>query len=457
MLPSALSFFILALTLGALFQFIRGGFTSSLIQPLAPTERIWAYAFYGTSLIASGAILFFHDRTAAWFLASRAGAIANGCLGVIGIVLTEYGNALASYSGMALLALFAAGTFSMICSRFSVFSPSQSLSCTSLALFLSFPFSFISDATGVVHFVGILFIPIAAFAVGFLCKYSPVCCCSLFAAKPDLPVRFLLAIIALCVIGNFFTGVAELSDVHKASLSVYWSTFVNMVVAISVIVLLKLEKKVQHILFWCWFLFSLFFFMGVVLLTLPSPAGIQLGSDIVTTFRVALEFLLFALIAIISTREKLYASGLVGLFFLLPAGCSVALRQIAAPLVGSVGGETALGYLPTLVLLATLAMLFSWYSFANKVSFNQYFNPPEGDADKIRASALETLCNGRGLTPRECEILEFVAQGYTMRAISEKLVISLDTVRTHCRTIYRKLDVHSKQEIIDHLANFKNL
>ena len=45
-----------------------------------------------------------------------------------------------------------------------------------------------------------------------------------------------------------------------------------------------------------------------------------------------------------------------------------------------------------------------------------------------------------------------LAQGKSRRAICEELIVSPDTVKTHVRAIYRKLDVHSQQELIDRIV-----
>ncbi|BBZ06500.1 DNA-binding response regulator [Mycolicibacterium doricum] len=47
----------------------------------------------------------------------------------------------------------------------------------------------------------------------------------------------------------------------------------------------------------------------------------------------------------------------------------------------------------------------------------------------------------QGLTQRESEILSFVVTGLSNRGIAAKLVIGEETVKTHLRSIYRKLGV----------------
>ncbi|MFN2203659.1 MAG: response regulator [Caldilineaceae bacterium] len=52
------------------------------------------------------------------------------------------------------------------------------------------------------------------------------------------------------------------------------------------------------------------------------------------------------------------------------------------------------------------------------------------------------------LTPRETEILDYIAQGLTNSAIAEKLVLSPKTVRNHISNIFGKLQVANRNEAI---------
>ncbi|MDO4590266.1 MAG: helix-turn-helix transcriptional regulator [Slackia sp.] len=70
----------------------------------------------------------------------------------------------------------------------------------------------------------------------------------------------------------------------------------------------------------------------------------------------------------------------------------------------------------------------------------------EEDRFAQRADELAKRC---GLTRREREVLEHAARGRSATFIAEELVVSPGTVRSHLKSIYAKLDVHSKQELID--------
>lgn len=52
------------------------------------------------------------------------------------------------------------------------------------------------------------------------------------------------------------------------------------------------------------------------------------------------------------------------------------------------------------------------------------------------------------LTRRETEILEHIAVGKSRKKIAEELFIDLETVKSHIKNIYQKLDVHSKADAL---------
>lgn len=60
----------------------------------------------------------------------------------------------------------------------------------------------------------------------------------------------------------------------------------------------------------------------------------------------------------------------------------------------------------------------------------------------------ETVANTYLLSTRETEVMFFLAKGHNAAYIQEKLYISEGTAKTHIRHIYRKLDIHTQQELM---------
>ena len=51
------------------------------------------------------------------------------------------------------------------------------------------------------------------------------------------------------------------------------------------------------------------------------------------------------------------------------------------------------------------------------------------------------------LTPREREVLRYIARGYTYREIAAELHLSVKTVETHVSSVLRKLQLSNRREL----------
>ena len=58
------------------------------------------------------------------------------------------------------------------------------------------------------------------------------------------------------------------------------------------------------------------------------------------------------------------------------------------------------------------------------------------------------------LSPRETDILAFLAKGRNAAYIQNKLTISPHTVKSHIYNIYRKVDIHSQQNLMDFVETY---
>jgi two-component system NarL family response regulator len=61
------------------------------------------------------------------------------------------------------------------------------------------------------------------------------------------------------------------------------------------------------------------------------------------------------------------------------------------------------------------------------------------------------------LTPRELEILELIAKGYSNQKIADHLYIEVGTVKNHVHNILNKLDVRTREDAAAYLAIIKEL
>lgn len=168
----------------------------------------------------------------------------------------------------------------------------------------------------------------------------------------------------------------------------------------------------------------------------PQFAGIvgrnSDGTMLICSMSMACVMLLFLATNTLITKDMLHEVALFGrgkLAFHVPEG--------------AIGDEPRTGISPNPLARAT--------ALADKDADLQT-DTSEKPHDHSFVSRCKTIALEYGLTPRELEVLIILAQGNTLARVQEELVISEGTAITHRRNIYRKLDVHSKQELIDFVA-----
>ncbi|MBK9289223.1 MAG: response regulator transcription factor [Flavobacteriales bacterium] len=74
-----------------------------------------------------------------------------------------------------------------------------------------------------------------------------------------------------------------------------------------------------------------------------------------------------------------------------------------------------------------------------------------GIARKVVNTFHQPAPNHEGLTQREQEMLQLIAEGLIVKEIADRTNVSTSTVRTHIRHIYEKLHVRSRVEAVNKL------
>lgn len=105
-----------------------------------------------------------------------------------------------------------------------------------------------------------------------------------------------------------------------------------------------------------------------------------------------------------------------------------------------------------ILLVVLIAICYTWSQDGNS-SRKEYEDDP---SDRNEAStgigawqqSSEALCEEFNLSARERDVFALYAKGRDATFISNELFISIHTVKSHIYHIYRKMDVHSQQEVI---------
>jgi DNA-binding NarL/FixJ family response regulator len=96
-----------------------------------------------------------------------------------------------------------------------------------------------------------------------------------------------------------------------------------------------------------------------------------------------------------------------------------------------------------LLLLAALLGLHGWRAYKRRLTRTLAEVPED----------VEATLGKYELTPRELEVLRLVLRGRSNKEIENALFISLSTVKAHIGSVYRKLGVNSRLQLINFIAS----
>lgn len=231
--------------------------------------------------------------------------------------------------------------------------------------------------------------------------------------------------------------------------------------AVAVLLFVLIWRKGEHLEFNTFYRIALPLMMGAFLV-IPAFGSLnaQVSNFCAMASYTAFSVLIMLILAHLSYRYSISAVWLFGIERGVRALFSIAGRMtaesfalLAAPPIASliIGSATV-----ALVVIGTM-LFVSEKDFAGRwgVSFRSAGDTPS-EAARLRRGDIDRRCSEMadrfGLSPRETDVLKLLARKRTVGQIQNDLMLSKDTVKTHVKHIYRKMNVHSRPELFDLLG-----
>lgn len=329
-----------------------------------------------------------------------------------------------------------------------------------IALSLSFILCFLLfNIEEVPGFIGML-PPVMAPVLSALCqaflsveKYSDTG----FSKKVTLPDKLFVTVIASFLFATGFMRWVLYNVVlsyvpHEDSLFLINS--ISVLTSLVILFIFLGAKKFDWAIYLTWTLFTLLCFTGLVMMAFFDNSLLNLGGSIVLMTRVCFGFLLFVLF---SSYTKKYNSEVSFKFFIvysLVDSLTTIVAYSIAPGVFSILNIAVSEHVAAISLLTILVVIGLSFLFFTRNTFLQLSEKQGSAGSELVVSPAEkaiAYAETTMISLKEREVLGYLYQGFTYRRIAELMYISPNTVVTHVKSIYRKLDVHSKQELIDRI------
>lgn len=267
---------------------------------------------------------------------------------------------------------------------------------------------------------------------------------SSFRLKPLLP--YMMAIFAL---GTTTGSLFALADLWSGSMSPLVWTAATVVASIVILAVVWRRSNMNFIS--CFRGASIPLLGGLLLIPLFWQSSFAVVCFIIyAVYSSANIFNQMAYVSLSQTRTTSVLPLVV---------CSIAAESMGLYVGNAVCGfATAMmpASFETIYLIALVLCILLFATFRNK-SLSKLFGL---DARVGSEADVENCCGAlalqSGLTPREAEILVDLAKGRSAQEIADDLCISVTTVRTHTRNIYKKTDIHSQTELVRKIVYAQN-
>lgn len=299
-----------------------------------------------------------------------------------------------------------------------------------------------------------------------------------YSNKPPLPYdaepqgTFLKLLIILICISSALGLALGYSSGETKIFSIEFTSFHQALVAIiafAILLVMFYRRRMISLYLFCALVATLMV-IGLSIFLIPTSISSQLGSSFIITARTLLLCLIW--IVIYDTSRHISKNALA--VFMVPYGVYLifhfAARMVSAWIVELDYGETLLLISAASLMSFAFILLFSNPSPIAKNFLAQPTQPETAHTKSISPIDIEssphsqnaqvitqTLVTDYNLSERESEIAVMVSKGRSRPYIANELHLSENTVRNYTRKVYQKMDVSSKQELIDLFEHIKQV
>lgn len=278
-------------------------------------------------------------------------------------------------------------------------------------------------------------------------------------------IHSIVLITAFLIVSGLGRGILYGGAVASPSpLGAVSPSILSMILSLTAIPALFISKEKQAMQIF-WLAASTLLILGLFALVL-GYGEVDMMRAIVLSARTCLTLILWISLAQRVNSEKPESILKHAMLFMaIDAISSIVTYVIVPALVPDLSLSSSLSIQYVAFSAVLLLLLAFWVLGLQKSREHEgvIHDSSEADAPSTKFSAIDSnetgknnpriafvaLMDERGLTKREQQISLLVAEGHTMKKISDLLGVSLGTIQSHTKSIYRKLNVHNKQAIID--------
>ena len=269
----------------------------------------------------------------------------------------------------------------------------------------------------------------------------------------QLPAKSITLLIITMFLSCFLIGVVRSGSIAPASDTVLFiakdiaTIIVTAIIAVMLHALIVTRRSLRII--WI-FIFSVLCLGQLIVLSFHDSPLALLGIGASSAARASLSFFLFFYLLTLIHEKHLPVIPITAGIFLSTNVVSDALSFAVVPALSNAIGVDYSQLIRPVSLAVSVIVFLCLAFFAGSLALSYPSSSDRlSDAEVDLETRIRNLTELYGISQRECEVMELIVQGFSYKATAERLHISEGTVQSHIKRWYTKLDVHSRQELID--------
>ena len=268
----------------------------------------------------------------------------------------------------------------------------------------------------------------------------------------NLTALCVFAVVLNCI-GSVPIGFLQVgSGAYDPNVLTFVRDCLNIVLAVCLLLVVVMSRQFENVLIPSILVLAAFIFGGVAVASLVREDLFTVGVGCLAAGKSCFSILLFILAYVLGFRGS-GRWGSARTFCVLLVLPTLASTFVWVRIVPWMVSDAGIGYGDFWGVFSLLFGGAVCICLIGLLAFVAMRAPKSAEHDGLQAlsidDAVAMIGESHRLTPREQELLGLLCEGNTFKRAGELLAMSPSTVQTHSKSIYRKLDIHSKQEAID--------
>lgn len=272
----------------------------------------------------------------------------------------------------------------------------------------------------------------------------------------SLPLGSLASLVITMFLSCFLVGIARSGSIAiSENIDLYYAKdfatiVVTTIIAFMLYALLASKRSTRVI--WI-FIFTVLCIGQLIILAFDDGVFALVGIGVSSAARASFSFFLYFYLLTLVYEEDLPVIPVFVSVFVSTNIVSDALSFAVVPAFSSALGVDYAGLIrPASLAVGIIVFLcLAFFSGSMALSYprGERAHGFEGTASSQLQRQVDELASRYGVSERESEVMLYIVQGYSYKATASELGITEGTVQSHIKRLYVKLDVHSRQELIE--------